>query len=131
MKISPNPKPFHFALGERGEAAACHYLSQNGYQILETNYRCPLGEIDVIARRDGRTVFIEIKTRSSNQFGEPQEAVHAQKQAKLMKIAAWYLKKKKLSDTPIAFDVIAVTWQEGGDPEIRLFQNAFEKEDAC
>lgn len=129
MKLTPHPGPFRFSLGERGEAAACTFLKKSGYEILEKNYKCKIGEIDVIARRQGRTAFIEIKTRTSAQFGSPQEAVDLKKQEKIFKVAAWYLKEKKLSKTPIAFDVVAILWKEGRAPEIRLITDAFEKED--
>lgn len=129
MKISPNSRPFRFSLGERGEIAARDFLSKQGYDILEKNYRCALGEIDVIARRDGRIFFVEIKTRSGDQFGQPQEAVGAPKQAKLLKLAAWYLKSKKLTDVPVSFAVVAVLWPEGRSPEIRLIEDAFEEKD--
>lgn len=126
MKLSPNASPFHFSLGARGEAMACNFLVKKGYQIVEKNYRCRLGEMDVIAKKGNRLSFIEIKSRSGHQFGEPQDAVDARKQAKLMKIASWYLKEKKLGDTPVSFDVIAVMWKKSDIPEIRLIEHAFE-----
>jgi putative endonuclease len=116
-------------LGERGEIAACGFLKENGYEILEKNYKCKLGEIDVIARRKGRLAFIEIKTRTSAQFGMPQEAVDLKKQEKIFKVAQWYMKEKKSLRIPVAFDVVAILWKEGQKPEIRLFADAFEKED--
>jgi putative endonuclease len=115
-------------LGERGEMAACGFLKKHGYEILEKNYKCKLGEIDVIARRKERLAFIEIKTRTSAQFGTPQEAVDLQKQEKIFKIAQWYLKEKKLLKIPVAFDVVAILWAKEQAPEIRLIADAFEKE---
>jgi putative endonuclease len=114
-------------LGERGETVACRFLEVQGYKILEKNYKCKLGEIDVIARRRERLAFVEIKTRTSTQFGTPQEAVDLQKQEKIFKVAQWYLKEKKILKSPIAFDVVAILWQEGQTPEIRLIADAFEK----
>jgi len=128
MKLTSHPGPFRLSLGERGETAACGFLKGHGYEILEKNYKCKLGEIDVIARRRGRIAFIEIKTRTSTQFGLPQEAVGLQKQEKIFKIAQWYLKEKKISESPIAFDVVAILWKEGQSPEIGLIADAFEKE---
>jgi putative endonuclease len=128
MKLTPHPGSFRLSLGERGETAACGFLKDHGYEILEKNYKCKLGEIDVIARRQGRLAFIEIKTRTSAQFGLPQEAVDLRKQEKIFKIAQWYLKEKKISKSPIAFDVVAILWKEGQTPEIRLIVDAFEKE---
>jgi putative endonuclease len=117
------------SLGERGEAAACGFLRGRGYEILAKNYKCKLGEIDVIARRQGRLAFVEVKTRTSGRFGMPQEAVNLQKQEKIFKIAQWYLKEKKPPKSPIAFDVVSILWREGKAPEIKLFADAFEKED--
>jgi putative endonuclease len=104
------------------------FLKDHGYEILEKNYKCKLGEIDVVARRRGRLAFVEIKTRTSGQFGLPQEAVNLRKQEKIFQVAQWYLKKKKLSRSPIAFDVVAILWREGQTPEISLIADAFEKE---
>ncbi len=87
MKLTPHPGPFRLSLGERGEIAACRFLKEQGYDLVEKKYKCKLGEIDVIARRDGRLVFIEVKTRTSTQFGAPQEAVDARKQDKIFKLA--------------------------------------------
>lgn len=129
MKLTPHPGPFRASLGERGEIAACGFLKEHGYEILEKNYKCKLGEIDVIARRGGRLAFVEIKTRTSQQFGTPQEAVHLQKQEKIFKVAQWYIKEKNLAKAPVAFDVVAVLWREGQAPEMRLIADAFEKED--
>ena len=129
MKLSPNPKPFRFSLGDRGEVVACEFLRKKGYEVLEKNYKCTLGEIDVVARRRGRLAFIEVKTRTGTQFGTPQEAVDARKQEKLLQLAAWYLKAKKITDLPVSFDVVAVTWKEGRAPEVRLIADAFGKKD--
>jgi len=105
------------------------FLKEHGYEILEKNYKCKIGEIDVIARRQGRLAFVEIKTRTSVQFGTPQEAVNLRKQERIFKISQWYMKEKKLIKIPVAFDVVAILWREGEAPEIRLIVDAFEKED--
>ncbi len=94
MKLTPHPGPFRFALGDRGEMAACGFLKEKGYEVLKKIYKCKIGEIDVIARRKGRLAFIEIKTQTSGQFGAPQEAVDLKKQEKIFKLAQWYLKEK-------------------------------------
>ena len=118
--------PFRLPLGRRGEMVAWHFLTQRGYKILEKNYRCKLGEIDVVAEKKSRTAFVEIKTRRTWDFGRPEESVHAAKQRKLVRLAEWYLREKKKSDSLVSFDVVAVTWKESGEPEIRLIENAFE-----
>jgi len=126
MRLIPHPGPFRLPLGERGEIAACGFLKEQGYEILERNYKCKLGEIDVIARRTGRLAFIEVKTRTSSQFGTPQEAVDFKKQEKISKIARWYMKEKKFEKVPAAFDVVAILWKDGQAPEIHLITDAFE-----
>lgn len=129
MKISPNPRSFIYSIGQRGEVVACEFLLRAGYKILEKNYRCKLGEIDMIAKHDGRIVFVEVKTKTSQKFGTPQEAVDVKKQRKLFRLAAWYLKEKKLEDYPATFEVVAVLLEGDREPQIRLIPNAFEKDD--
>ena len=129
MRLKPHPAPFRPSLGDRGETAACGFLKGHGYEILEKNYKCKLGEIDVIAKRRGRLAFVEIKTRTNTRFGVPQEAVDLRKQTKIFKVAQWYLKEKKIEKTPIAFDVVAVFWGEKQASEMHLITDAFEKRD--
>ena len=132
MKISPNPKPFRYSLGERGENIAAALVRQNGFKILQKNYKCKIGEIDLIAEKAERIHFIEVKTRSGSEFGSPAEAVDRKKQEKLFKLAAWYLKEKKLKEPLLSFDIIAVTWKKREAPEARWIMNAFEKgEEPC
>ena len=129
MKYSPLTKPFHLSLGERGEMIAWNFLRKQGYKILEKNYRCKIGEIDVVAQKNGRIVFIEIKTRAHHGFGRPEESVHAAKQKKLISLAKWYLKEKRKTDVAVSFDVLAITFQGESEPEIRLIENAFMADD--
>jgi putative endonuclease len=115
-------------LGQRGERAAAKYLKRRGYKILATGDRLKhLDELDIVAA-DGRTVvFVEVKTRSSQDHGHPADAVDAVKQRKLTKLAVTYLKRHRLLDYPARFDVIAVTWPENArKPQIEYIQNAFE-----
>jgi putative endonuclease len=114
------------ATGREGEKIAKAFLEKNGYRIYETNFRCPLGEIDIIAREGKRElVFIEVKTRKSNQLGYPEQAVGFKKQKKMSQLALWYLQKKKLADINARFDVIAITLLPEGN-EIKLIKNAFD-----
>ena len=117
----PNPDP----LGERGENVAARYLRDQGYKILLRNYRCPLGEIDIIAR-DGETiVFVEVKTRSYDD-PTPEDQVTAGKQHQLTKAAKTYMSRYGTPQPPARFDVVAVVWPENRDPQIRHTQSAFE-----
>ena len=113
--------------GREGEQIATTYLKKNGYSICEANFRCPLGEIDIIARekKTGELIFVEVKTRKSSQLGYPEQAVGVKKQRKLSQLALWYLQKKKLADTNARFDVIAITLLSHGN-EIKLIKNAFD-----
>ena len=113
-------------LGFTGEELAVKYLRRRGYKILERNYRCPLGEIDAVALKDGFLVFVEIKTRRTSLFGPPQEAVNTKKRKKLKDLALYYLSQKGLGERlPLRFDVVAVDLSKG-EPSVELFPNAFE-----
>ncbi len=111
-------------LGDHGEDLAAAALKQQGYKILERNYVTPLGEIDLIARQGKTLVIVEVKTRRGSRFGTPQEAVHPGKQGRLRRLADYYLKAKRLANTPVRFDVVAVTL-EGDEPQVEIIQDAF------
>ena len=110
----------HIALGIAGEKKAVKFLKKHKYKILEKNYRCALGEVDVIARQGETLVFVEVKTRSSCLFGRPCEAVDEQKQEKLRRLALYYQRFKRLYNIPLRFDVVEVL-----DNEINLIEGAF------
>lgn len=112
-------------LGRAGEDAAVRLLEQSGYEILTRGFRMFRGEIDVIAR-DGETlVFVEVKTRTSEDFGRPEEAVTRSKQAQIRKIAQGYLIQVNAGKIPCRFDVLAVEQSPDGDWIFRHHQNAF------
>lgn len=115
------------SLGQRGEAAAARYLRRRGYRIVARGDRAVLGELDLVAV-DGRTlVFVEVKTRESHDAGHPTDAVDADKQRRLSRLALGYLRRHDLLECPARFDVMAVTWPAGArTPRIEHFQNAFE-----
>lgn len=99
-------------LGARGEAAVAAALERRGYQVLERQYRCRWGEIDLIARSpDGVVCFVEVKTRSSAAFAQAREAVTAAKQRRLRAAAGCYLAEQVLDDEPCRFDVAEVYGQ--------------------
>lgn len=111
-------------VGNAGEDLAAAALKKQGYKILERNYRTTLGEIDVIARHQGFLVFLEVKTRRSVRFGEPQEAVSPTKQARLKRLADYYVKVKRLGEVKVRFDVVAIIM--GGDgTQVEIIPNAF------
>lgn len=110
--------------GKEGEKIAAAYLKKNGYRIIEKNYRCVLGEIDIVAREKSELVFVEVKTRKSAELGYPEQAVGINKQKKMSQLALWYLQKKN-ADTGARFDVVAITISTSGN-EIKLIKNAFD-----
>ena len=95
-------------LGNIGEKQAVKFLKKQGYKILEKNYKTDLGEIDIIAKDGEYTAFIEVKTRTTEEFGAPSEAVDSHKQRQYIKVANLYAIKKGITDTPMRFDVIEI-----------------------
>ncbi|MGD0899099.1 MAG: YraN family protein [Thermoguttaceae bacterium] len=114
-------------LGQRGERAAAAFLKRAGLRVLVHSSRLWPGEIDLVAL-DGRTVvFVEVKTRTSAEAGQPWEAVDQKKQRKLTTLAVTFLKRHGLLECSARFDVVAVTWPSGkGRPAIEHFPNAFD-----
>jgi putative endonuclease len=111
--------------GKKGEELAAVYLAEAGYRIVERNYRCVFGEIDIVAWEGETLVFAEVKSRRSEAYGPPQLAVGREKQKKISKIALHYLSEKHLRHCPARFDVVAVMLLPRG-PAIELIRNAFE-----
>lgn len=111
-------------LGARGEEQAARYLRLRGYRTVERNYRCRLGEIDLIARRGGSLVFVEVKQRRDARFAEAREFVTAQKQARILAAARLYLAQHP-SELQPRFDVIEVYGGESGRPRIVHIEDAF------
>lgn len=95
-------------IGKIGEEIAQNYLIQKGYKIITTNYRSRFGEIDIIAFKDGCTVFVEVKFRSSLVFGRPLEAITRSKLRKLIKTAQFYLFGQKKVNSEYRFDAIEI-----------------------
>ena len=96
--------------GKIGENLACQYLEKNNYKIIERNFRCRQGEIDIIAcyKIKNELVFVEVKTRSSLKYGRPSDAVEKVKQRHIKNVAQYYYYKKRINDTAIRCDVIEV-----------------------
>jgi putative endonuclease len=113
------------AMGPRGENVAARYLRNLGYKIIVRNFRCDLGEIDIVAK-DGKTlVFVEVKTRSYDE-PTPEEQVNNIKRHQLTKAAKLYLSRYGIPQPPARFDVVAIVWPEGREPQIRHTPSAFE-----
>ncbi|ACV62102.1 protein of unknown function UPF0102 [Desulfofarcimen acetoxidans DSM 771] len=112
-------------LGRLGESVAARYLYSKGFIIIHQNFRCRLGEIDIIAREKGVTVFVEVRSRCGSSYGLPQESVVIKKQVKLRKLAQYYIARYALTGD-FRFDVVAVMFEQ--DNSIKLiehFRNAF------
>lgn len=114
-------------LGAQAEQKIREYLSDRGFMILEMNYRCYQGEVDIIAKDGAYYVFIEVKYRNSAKYGMPQEAVGTAKQKRICKAAQYYLYQRGMGEAaPVRFDVAAMM-----QDEIIYFQNAFEFVASC
>jgi putative endonuclease len=111
--------------GKKGEEIAVRHLQKLGYRIMERNYRCPLGEIDIVARDNNTIVFVEVKSRKTEEFGDPELAVGKMKQRKLTLISLYYLAQKNDSQVEARFDVVAVKMLRDRT-EVKLIRDAFE-----
>ena len=117
-----------FLFGRSAEAQAVRYLEGQGYRILARNVRARFGEIDVVAKEGATVCFVEIKARSSDRFGLPEEALTADKRRRLIRLAQWYLQRTRLTEgLPIRFDVLSILSDSDQNPtRIRLIKGAFE-----
>jgi putative endonuclease len=112
------------SLGRWGEEEATRHLQGQGMVIVARNLRTPLGEIDIIARQGRILAFVEVKTRRSNAFGTPQEAVGRSKQRQILRAAQWYLGDGHGRGLQPRFDVVAV-WPDGTGARIEHIVDAF------
>ncbi|MBT8400566.1 MAG: YraN family protein [Rhodothermia bacterium] len=120
------------ALGRQGETLAANYLEEQGYRVLERNYRFEGSEVDIVCFKPdsryelgGEIVFVEVKTRSDTGFGHPEEAVDEQKQRHIIKASRAYLYESKLERSPCRFDVIGIVVSDSSAPVIEHFEHAF------
>jgi putative endonuclease len=114
-----------FNKGQAGENTAADFLTGNGMKILDRNFRCPPGEIDIIAKDGQAIVFVEVRTRQAKGFRTPEESITFRKRTRLIRAAQWYLKQRKLYNLSARFDVVTIRWN-GENPEINWIVNAFE-----
>ena len=131
-KVEQSERPEKAArqgLGRTGERLAAEALKRRGYCILEQNYRCRHGEIDLVAEEGQDLVFVEVKTRRGAAYGLPEEAVTARKRQKLREVASHYLDAHSCSERSWRIDVVAVQLSGAGKPEeIRVYQYAVAEE---
>lgn len=114
------------SFGNWGEEQAKIYLEDHGFRILDQNYRCRIGEVDLIALDGEYLVFIEVKTRSSTAYGFPMEAIGTKKQNKYFNMASVYTKHKGIHEASIRFDIVEVMTRKDKALEINHVANAFQ-----
>ncbi len=111
--------------GIRGEQIALDFLLGLGYQLVAKNWRCRSGEIDLIMMDGNIMVFVEVKARRGSGYGLPQEAVGSKKQAKIRRLAQYYLMVAKRDEQDLRFDVVAITFPGDQEPLIEHLQGVF------
>ncbi len=112
-------------IGKRGEETAANYLIENGYRILARNYKTRLGEIDIIGKDKDTLAFVEVKTRSTDRFGSPCDAISPAKRRQISKVATIFLKENNLLDKKARFDVVSISYPDK-EPRLDLIKDAFE-----
>jgi len=111
--------------GALGEKLARDFLKKQGYRILETNYRCPEGEIDIVARQTDTLVFVEVRTKHSLEFGSPEESITRTKMERLRTVAARYQQARSNLPPAWRIDVVAIELDDKGKlSRIELIENA-------
>lgn len=108
VKLVNYLKNINIDLGRNGEDQALKFLETNNFKILSRNFRCKIGEIDIIAKKNEDIIFVEVKTRTSSKFGSPGEAVTYKKRLKILKVAEFFILINKIKDCNFRFDVIEV-----------------------
>jgi putative endonuclease len=112
--------------GKWGENLACQYLSEHGLTLQQRNVRTPYGEIDLVMEANGQTVFIEVKTRSNDENGYPEDAITDEKMERMSECAQWFMEEIGKSDSPWRADVVAVIGHpKSQNAQIEWFQNEF------
>jgi putative endonuclease len=117
----PDPRQ---QLGDWGEKRAANYLQAHGYEIIERNWRCGAGEIDLVAREGEWLAFVEVRTRRGRGFGLPEESITSGKRARLIELAQTYIQAHPELDCDWRIDVVAVELRHMSRPRIHLIRNA-------
>jgi putative endonuclease len=115
------------SVGRRGETLARKHLRRRGWTILARNYRCPAGEIDLIAldRSDGAVVFVEVKARTDDSHVAPYSAVNAEKQRRIRSAAKYYLARRDTGTLTARFDVVSIVFRPNAEPALDHLVDAF------
>jgi putative endonuclease len=126
LRSKVSSRPQHLQRGARGEKLACRFLRRNGYKILYRNFKGRSGgEIDVVCRDQDTLVFVEVKTRTREDFGRPIAAVDRQKQKRISRGGLNWLRMLDNPDSLFRFDVVDVIIAEDASPHLELIKNAF------
>lgn len=122
----------HQQIGARGEALAADFLEEQGWRVMERNYRFERAEIDLVCfepaadtAHGGEIVFVEVKTRNSTSFGEPEEHIDDRKKRQLFKVAEAWLHERRMEGSPVRFDVISILRPGRSDEKINHIEGAF------
>ena len=124
-RLTVKEKPEHLRRGVLGESAAKKFLKQQGLKFLTANFRSPRGEIDLVFRDGDGLVFVEVKTRSSEEWSRPAAAVDAERRRRLSQCGLDYLRLLKNPQVKIRFDIVEVLLADGNVREIRHLTNTF------
>jgi len=117
-------------LGRLGEEAAIGHLKRSGYRIIARNVRNSYGELDAVAVEGGEIAFVEIRTRTDENLGSPEESMTPSKRAHIIRAALAWLQSKDWEDQPMRFDFVGVQFGADGEPEFNLIRSAFTGDDA-
>lgn len=117
-------KKLNFIFGKKGEKLAEDYLKKKGHKIIKKNFRTKFGEIDIITQKKKKIHFIEVKTRSSDLFGNPALAVNKRKMNKIIKVAQYFFLKNRIVNINAQFDIISII-VKNNVPEIQYIEKAF------
>ncbi len=109
-----NPNRRRIGLGRRGEELAAQELQRRGYEIVERNWRCPIGEVDIVARRGQVWAFVEVRTRRGEAFGTPEESITPKKQTRMQAVAERYMAERSLWEADGQLLVVAVEMDPAG-----------------
>jgi putative endonuclease len=115
----------HNQTGTTGEELAVNYLTEKGFTVLAKNWRFRNAEIDIVARKNNFISIVEVKTRSSNAFGEPSTFVNKQKQKLLIQASEWFCEQKNIDDVEINFDIISIVLKKDNTHSLEYIENAF------
>lgn len=112
----------HQHFGRLGEKCACERLVADGYELVETNYSCKNGEIDIIAREGGDLVFVEVRTRRSASYGAPSGTVGAAKWKRIKKAAQHFQRSRRAGTMAIRFDIVSIVWPQDAEPQVDVLK---------